>query len=81
MGRKLKGRRTLSRISTRFSASVGLMLSGDRSSRNVVETMKEIDCALIPSPVRSSGAIEGKSGEGFSSSADHVPNDSDWDSL
>jgi hypothetical protein len=64
------GRRTLSRISTRFSASAGLSGGeplGDCSARNVVETMKGMSWDSTPSFTRSSGAMGGKSGSGVSS--------------
>ena len=53
---------TLSRISTRLSASTGPSGGGpfsDRSTCDVVETMKGISCASTPSFARSSGVMGG----------------------
>lgn len=66
---------TLSRISTRFFVSV--RLSGgkpldDCSARNVVDTMKAINCDSSLSLVRSSRAIGGKSDEDPSSSVGYA---------
>ena len=75
---------TLSRISTRLSASTevsGGEPLGDCSARNVVETMNGMSWASTPSLARSSGGMEEKSGEGFSSSAGQTRDRGDEDSL
>jgi len=57
---------TLSRISTRSSASDGVSggeASGNSLTRNVVETTKGISRGSTPSFTRSSAAVGGKSGE------------------
>jgi len=74
---------TLSRISTRSTASVvlsGGKLLDDCSARNVAVTMKGISCDSTPSFARSSGVIGGKSDEGLLSSVGYAQNARDWDS-
>ena len=75
---------TLSRISTRFTASTGVSGGGpfgDCSARSIVEMVKGISCVLTPSLVRSSGVIGGKSDEDLSPSVHHAREGERWDSL
>ena len=72
----------MSRISTRFSASAGLIGGepfGDCSARNAVETTKGISRDSTPNLTRSSAAIGGKSGERLSSSVGRGRAGGDYD--
>ena len=66
----------MSRISIRFSASLGLSGGGpfgDCSAHNVAETMKGINRDSTPSFTRSSGAMGGKPRKDISSSDVSIP--------
>ena len=76
--------RTLSSVSTRFSASAGLSggeAFGDCSAHSVVETMKGISCDATPSFTRSSSAIGGWSNEWISLSVGRPDASLEYDLL